>query len=122
MPRFQDGQEWSCSVCGESCPGSWRRCWNCGASRDTAQDEVFTFDRDESEPNADDEPLWTPPSIRPRALVELLLVLVVAILIAQRKPAIVLFLSLVFVVVAPISGRFVPELRRLWRKIWPDRP
>jgi ABC-type transport system involved in cytochrome bd biosynthesis fused ATPase/permease subunit len=57
--------------------------------------------------------------MRLRTLASLSLVLFLAIYLAQRQPAVVLFLTLLFIVVAPISSRAMPELRRIWNKYWP---
>lgn len=34
LPPSQPSVEWQCARCGESVPGNFDTCWNCGATRD----------------------------------------------------------------------------------------
>lgn len=39
LPPAQASVDWQCAACGETVPGNFDTCWNCGAARDGAAAE-----------------------------------------------------------------------------------
>jgi len=63
IPIKQDS--WTCSQCGQSVPGGFEVCWNCGTSHDGVPDPDFN-----KEPGSDDDDLpgaWQLPELEPVA-------------------------------------------------------